>query len=334
MISRKLVAAFLGGLLVLCGIQSKASAEVSTLVLADQLSLAFLPAIVMRQNHLLEKHLKAAGLEKTNIKWATFAGGSNAIDAMLSGNLHIAFTGFMPFTLYWAKTGAVRGIAATSAQPEYFNTRNPNIKSIKDLTGKDKIGLPAVKISTQATFLQMLAAKEFGEKNWDKLDHLTVSMSQPDATSAVLSGEGAVDVAFVSQPYTHIMQKDPRIHTVFNTFDILGGPSTLTVAWTSIKFHKENPKTYQAFLDAYGEAMSIIASDKHKAAQAYIDRAKSKLPVEDVVAIISSPDVIYSETPQNTMQVVKFMHKIGRINKEPASWKEMWFPNAQKLKGS
>ena len=320
---------------VLASLPAPASAEVSKFVLADQLTLAFLPAIVMKEDKLLEKHLAQAGLKNVEVQWATFAGGNTAMDAMLSGNLQVAFTGFMPFAILWAKTnGEVRGIAAASAQPEYFNTNNPKLKSIRDLTDKDKIGLPAVKVSTQAVFLQMAAAKLYGFKHYDKFDSLTVSMSQPDATAAVLSGMSEVDVAYVSQPYTFQLLKNPKIHTVFNTFDVLGGPSTLTLAWTTKKFRDENPKTYKAFLGAYDEAMAIIKNDKRKAAELYIQRSKSKIPLEDIVKIISDPNVIYTETPQNTMKVVDFMHKIGRIPKLPASWKDMWFPNVHNLAGS
>ncbi len=312
-----------------------ASAEVTKVVLADQLTLAFLPAIVMKEGKLLEKHLKQAGLPNVEVQWATFAGGNTAMDAMLAGQLQIGFTGFMPFAILWSKThGDVAGIAATSAQPEYFNARNPNLKSIADLTDKDKIALPAVKVSTQAVFLQMAAAERYGMKSYDRFDRLTVSMSQPDATAAVLSGISEIDVAFVSQPYTYQLLKDPRIHTVFNTFQVLGGPATLTLAWTTKKFHDENPKIYAAFLAAYDEALSIINGDKRKAAELYIQRSKSKLPIGDLVKIISDPNVIYTETPQNTMQVMKFMHQIGRIPNLPASWKDMWFPNVHGLPGS
>ena len=62
-----------------------------------------------------------------------------------------------------------------NSMPLYLNTNNPNVKSIKDFTSKDKIALPAVKVSIQAVTLQMAAEKEFGEGNQNKLDALTVS---------------------------------------------------------------------------------------------------------------------------------------------------------------
>src|SRR5262249_58835811 len=94
----------------------------------------------------------------------------------------------------WTRTrgtaNEVRGIAALSSQPFLLNTRSESIKSIADLKDSDRIALPAVKVSVQAVTLQMAAAKQFGAKNFARLDPLTVSMSPPDSTIALLSGSG------------------------------------------------------------------------------------------------------------------------------------------------
>jgi NitT/TauT family transport system substrate-binding protein len=34
------------------------------------------------------------------------------------------------------------------------------------------------------------------------------------------------------------------------------------------------------------------------------------------------------------MQMVEFMHKTGSIKVKPASWKDMFFPNAHSMAGS
>src|SRR5208282_6371960 len=86
----------------------------------------------------------------------------------------------------WAKTKGtaqeVRGISALSSQPFLLNTRNPDVKTVRDFSAADRIALPAVKVSVQAVTLEMAAAEAFGKENFAKLDHLTVSLSPPDAT--------------------------------------------------------------------------------------------------------------------------------------------------------
>ncbi len=318
---------------------AQAQAELDKVVLARQQTLAFLPAIVMEHEKLLEKHLKKEGLDKVEVQWATFAGGNSAIDAMLSGTLQFAFTGVTPFLTLWGKTvgssQAIKGVAALSSQPEYINTRDPDVKALKDFSDKNKIAVPAVKVSTQAVFLQMAAAQAFGKENYTKLDPLTVSMSQAAATVALLGGKDVVDTAFVSQPFTFILQRDPQVHTILNSFDILGGPATLTMIWASQKFYNDNPKIYAAFIGAYKEALDIVNQNKRNAAQIYLDSSHDKLALEDVVAIISDPLITYTMVPQNVMKSYDFLHEVGRIDAAPPkSWKDFWFPNIHDLDGS
>lgn len=313
-----------------------AQAEVPQVRIAQQLSLAFLPTMVMQQEKLLEAELEKASLKGVPVEWTTFAGGNSAIDAVLAGELAFASSGITPFITLWAKSnGRVKGVAAMSAQPEYLNCRDPKIKSIHDLTVQDKVAVPAIKVSTQAVFLQMEAARTWGDANFERLDPMTVSMSQADASIALLAGNKDIACSFTSQPFTFLQMKDPEIHTVLNSFDTLGGPATLTMVWTTVDFQKNNPKTYKAFLAAYRKALDIINNDKPRAAQIYLDLSKDRsLSPADVVKIISDPQITFVETPENTMKSVTFMKQVGRINKVPASWKDMWFDNVHHLPGS
>ena len=98
--------------------------------------------------------------------------------------------------------------------PMYLNPRNPNVRSIKDFTEKDKIALPAVKVSIQSVTLQMAAEKLFGEGNHNKLDALTVTLSHPDALVALLSGGSEITAHFTTPPYQYQELEKPGIHTV------------------------------------------------------------------------------------------------------------------------
>ena len=46
------------------------------------------------------------------------------------------------------------------------------------------------------------------------------------------------------------------------------------------------------------------------------------------------PDVDYTTTPAKVMDFAGFMHKVGRIKRLPASWKDYFFPAVHDLKGS
>ena len=100
------------------------------------------------------------------------------------GQIDIVAGGMPGLLTLWNRTRGtpqeIRGVAAFSSQPIVLNTRNPQVNSIADLTDKDRIAVPAVKVSIQAVMLQIAAAKLFGPAQFGKLDPLTVSMSPPE----------------------------------------------------------------------------------------------------------------------------------------------------------
>ena len=67
--------------------------------------------------------------------------------------------------LLWDRTKGgigVKGVGNLVDGNLWLNTRNPNIKSIRDLTEKDRIAVPGIKTSYSAIALQMCVAKIFG----------------------------------------------------------------------------------------------------------------------------------------------------------------------------
>src|SRR5687768_5717720 len=143
----------------------------------------FLPIMVMQQRRLLEQHAKAAGLD-VKVTYRFLSGGAAQNDALLAGQIDFATSGVSTFLTLWARTKGnidVRGIAAISAMPIYLNTRNPNVKTLRDFTDADRIAVPAVKVSPQAMLLQMAAAQIWGDSGFNRLDSLTVAMPQADA---------------------------------------------------------------------------------------------------------------------------------------------------------
>jgi len=323
-------------LLVLALLSPAVRAELAEINVAQQYGIGYLSLMVMEEQKLIEKHAKAAGLD-VKVNWAKFAGGNVMNDALLSGSLQFASGGVGPLITIWAKTKGnldVKGVAALDSMPLYLNTRNPNVKSLKDFTDKDKIALPAVKVSVQAVTLQMAAEKIFGEGQQGKLDALTVSMSHPDAQTALLSGQSEITAHFGSPPFQYQQLQKPGIHTVVNSYEVLGGPATFNVVWTTSKFRTENPKLYQSFVQAFDDATAQINRDRRAAAEAYLRISKDKDSLENILRMLEDPQIVYTTTPQNVMKYVTFMTKIGAIKVQPDSWKDLFFPNVHALPGS
>lgn len=327
----------IAGAAILAGIATSARAELDELTIARQYGVSYLPLIVMQEHKLIEKHAADLGVDDLEVNWVKFAGGNVMNDALLSDSLQFASGGVGPLVKIWAKTKGnldVKGVSALNAMPLYLNTRNPDIKSVKDFTDKDKIALPAVKVSIQAVTLQMAAAQAFGKDNYDKLDKYTVSMAHPDGMTALLSGASEVNSHFTSPPFQYKELQDPNVHTVLSSFDVLGGPATFNVVWTTSKFRKDNPKLYQAFTEALDESIKWIESNKREAAELYLKAANSSDPVDFIYKIVTDPKVEYTMQPKNTTKYSDFLYEVGAIKNKPDSWKDMFFDNVHDLSGS
>ncbi len=319
------------------GPASAALAEVSEVAIAQQYGISYLPLMLMQEDKLLEKEAKAAGLGDIKVTWAKFAGGNVMNDALLSGDLQFASGGLGPFITLWAKTRdnlGIKAVAAMNSMPLLLNTRNPDIKSLKDFSSKDKIALPAVKVSIQAITLQMAAEKEFGPGQANRLDAFTVTQSHPDGMGAMLAGGSEINSHFTAPPFQYTELEKAGIRTVVNSYDVTGGPHTFNVVWASSKFVTANPKIYASFLRAFDSAIAIINKDKKAAAQFYITTTKSKEPVAFIEKMLNDPSIEFTTTPKNSMKYAEFMQRVGMVKIKPASWKELYFPNVHNLPGS
>lgn len=315
-----------------------AFAQAPEIRFARQFSMGYLQFNMMERHKLLEKHAKDAGIPDLKVTWATFNGPNAMNDALLSGSVDIVSGGVPGLLTLWSRTKgtplAVKGISAFTSQPVLLNTRNPSVKALTDFSDQDKIAVPAVKVSLQAMLLQMAVAKQWGASNYAKLDNLTVSMTPPDATVALLSGSAGITSVFSVPPFQFQQLDDKAIHTVLNSYDVFGGPHSFTVAWTSSQFRDKNPQLYKALVKAFAEATDMLNKDVKSAAQYWAEDVKSKLPVEKVAAIASGPQVKWTMTPDNTMKFAEFMHSVGTIKEKPADWKELFFPEIHDLPGS
>src|SRR5919112_674815 len=217
-----------------------APAEVSEVTIAQQYGVAFLPLMVMEREGILEKRAKGAGLPDVKVNWAKVAGPSVMNDGLLSGTMHFVAQGAPSLITLWDRTRGsvgIKGVAAMTTYPLYLVTRNPEVKSIKDLSSKDKIAVPSAKISTQAIMLQMAAAATWGEAEYARLDPLTVSLSHPDAMVALINQSGGVNAHFATSPfYEQEVKTIPGARLITTNYEILGGPASAIVLTTSSKF--------------------------------------------------------------------------------------------------
>src|SRR5882757_6377583 len=200
-----------------------ASAEANIVRVAKQFGVGYMQYMVMQELKLVEKHAKAAGLDVTT-EWATFRSSDVMNDALISGSVDFVSLGVPGIITIYSKTkgtsSEVKGVLGLNVLPLMLLVRDPAIKSLKDFKETHRIALPAVKVSNQAIILQMAAAKEFGDAKYAELDKLTVSMSHPDATAAMLGGAAEITANFSSAPFQYRQLKDPKGKRILNSKDL------------------------------------------------------------------------------------------------------------------
>ncbi len=303
--------------------------------ISKQYGLPYLPLMVAEKFQLIEKHAAQAGLKDVKVSWLTLGSGATSNDALLSENVEIISGGIAPFLRLWDKSnGKVKALVVLDQSPQVLNTSRAEVKKLADFTAQDKIAMPAVKVSMQALALQMAVAKEFGEANYEKLDYITVSMKYPDAAIAITSGKSEITGHVASEPFRTIELKSPNVHTVFSSYDVLGGHHSSNLISTTAKFYNNNKGLCKAVVLAFDEAAKWISDNRAEAAKLYIQATNSKEPYEMIKEILESPNIVYGTTPSRITMFSDFLHRTGAIKLKAASWKDLFFDAVHDRAGS
>jgi NitT/TauT family transport system substrate-binding protein len=298
----------------------------------------FLPLLVMEKHGLVEKHAREAGIADLQVRWIELGGPSVLNDALLSGAADFVAAGPPAFITLWDRTVsslAVKGAAAMTSLPMYLNTRAEHLRTVDDLREGDKVAVTAIKVSIPAIAMQMHAAAKYGAGQASRFDRYTVNMTHPDGVIALLSGGAGVSAHFTSPPFHQRERKDPSVRTIMTTDDVMGGATTFTMLSTTTKFRDEQPEIYGAVLKALEEANARIVADRRAAAELLLGAAgEGGFTLDELVAVLEDPQIAFTTTPQNVKKYADFMHQIGSIKNQPASWTDMFFPEIHGAPGS
>lgn len=303
--------------------------------ITKQPGLLFAPVILMEHHKLLEKHAKAQGLDiKAN--WIQLASGGAANDSLLSGSIDVVVSGVSNLLILWGRSnGEVKAISGVSGLPFKLLTRNPDIKTIKDYTEKDRIALPTVRMSMQAITLGIALQKAWDDpKANERLLKNQVQMGHPDALAAMLNPAHEVTSHFASSPFQEIALKQPGIRAVLDSRDALGGDAHVSLAYTTVKYADANPKLMRAWIDALDEATALLKKEPKATAELYLTVTREKATVDEIVALMTQPGAIYQTSPVRTMVYADYMWKAGFTKLEPKGWKSYFLPVLHDREGS
>ncbi len=334
---RLLAVSALALLLAAAGGAPAGAEEARQIRIAPQFGIAYLPLHVVREKKLLEASVRAAGLPEPTVEWITISGAAAMNDGLLSGSIEFVTAGVTPMITVWDKTRTqhrVRGVASLGSMPNYLLTNNPAVRTVADLTERDRIALPSARIGFQAALIQMASEKAFGPGKFDRLDALSVSMSHPDATVAMLSGRSEITAHFTSPPFQQRQLEDPKVRKLASSYDLLGGPHTFNVVYATGRFADANPRTVRAFVDALDAANRWIVAEPQAAAELYLRAEPSNLSVEFVRSILVDPEVRFTTIPEKSAVFAEFQFRTGQIKAAPVSWQDLFFAPLHDRPGS
>jgi NitT/TauT family transport system substrate-binding protein len=341
LLSRRLQRAALLLVFVVCAPVLAMAQTASELRIGVQFGLGYLPFHVADRAGFLAARMKEQGIAPVPVRIVQLAGAPQMNDGLLSGTLEVASGGYTAMMVFCERTRGAGdkqflGITALASVPYDLFTVNPGLKTLRDIdVQRDKIGVPSIKVSVPAIYLQMAAEELYGPGKQNALDVATVSLAQPDGATSLLSGGGAVNAYMFSPPFIQQMLGKPNIHRVWSSNELFGSPATALVGWTTEKFHRENPKLFAAIVAAMHDAMKLITKDPKRAAQIYIDAEHSKLASELLIAALADTNTLrYTLAPEQTMKIAGFLHRTGSLKTLPASWKDLFFPEIHREQGS
>lgn len=312
--------------------------EARSLRISIQPGMSQIPMVIMKERALVEARLQAAGLGDTRIEWSQISGGPAMNDALLSDSIDVASAGTPAFLVLAERTRtqrvAVRGVANAAMIPQMLFTRNPAVRTIADFTERDRIAVPAVRISLQSILLQMAAARLWGPEQFDRLERFTVALPHADAYAALQQGRTEINAHFSGPPLQYEQLKDQNLRMILNSNSITDGPACLNIMYAKASFREANPRSFRAIVAACDDAMAFINADHHAAAEIFIRANRWTMNPDELATIMRNPDIEFSTTPKRMQFFVEHLVRTRTLREAPASWRDLFHPEMHERPGS
>ena len=269
------------------------NAEASTLRLGYFPNITHAPALIG-----VDKGFFQDALGSTKLEAKTFNAGPAALEALLSGAIDATYIGPNPAINGWSQSkGTALKIIAGSTSGGAGLVVKPTINTAADLKGK-KIATPQLG-NTQDVALRAWL-KQNG-LNADAQGGGDVSiLPQDNATALQAFAQGAIDGAWVPEPYFSRLQLESGGKVLVNEKDLWpGGQFVTTHLIVSQEFLKKYPGTVKKLLQGHLKALDYIKTDEpgaEKAANAQLAALSGK-PLKDNILAASFKNLSFTADP-------------------------------------
>ena len=312
------------------------SAEMTEINVAQQYGISYLPLMLMEEHKLIEKHAKAAGVD-VKVGWAKFAGRQRDERRVAVEQPAVRVRRRGAVVTLWARTKGnldVKAVAAINSMPLYLNTRNPNVKTIKDFTEKDEnraAGRQGVDPGRHAADGRRKGVRRGPAGETRRADRDDVLPGRADGAAFRAS---EITAHFSSPPFQYQQLATPGHPHGAELLRRARRAGNVQRGVDDVEVPQRKSEALRRLRQGAGRSHGPINRDKKAAAEAYLRISKDKDTVNNILAMLNDPAIVYTTTPQNVMKYVDFMAKTGSIKVKPDSWKDLFFPNIHGAAGS
>jgi NitT/TauT family transport system substrate-binding protein len=289
--------------------------------------LAFLPAYICEDQKLVEKYAKTLHAD-VKVSYPRFTGAGPMHQALAARTIDVAPFGVAPLLAAWqSNKGTPQQILAVSGLttlPLDLLGNRPQLHSLADLGAADRIAVPTL-TSPQVYLLAMQSEKTFGV--YDRLRNDIVALPPGDAAAALISGTEDIAAYFSSAPFTEIALKDPKIHRVLSSEDIIGGKASFLLMAATRGYIDTYPKIVEAIEKAMDEAARLIHDDPNRAARIYLAHEPSKaLDAPAVAAVLKDNKDEFGSPVHGIEAFADFMARHDQLKSPPKTWQDVVAP--------
>lgn len=299
---------------------SAATASSDTLGIAYQTGLSYAPALIAKEQGLIEKNYKDATGNDITIEWNQMSSGADINTALASGSIDVGMLGVGPVV-----TGITSGLdykicANLSGQAYGLMSNKADIKKLTDLIGsQEQIAL--VNIGSINHVILGMALKNAGEDP-HALDSNLVAMANPDGMSAVQSGSIACNLTYST--FLSRERDDSSLHEIKEVTEAWPVENTNVVAVATTKLH-DNEALYKAVCDAFIAGQKYIAENPEEAAD-ILAKYDDNDPKDELRYL---QEGTYSEKTKGVFEMATFMAENEFIDNAPESYESLVYDNVQ-----
>ena len=289
--------------LALCGCGQQ---EPPSIGIAEQYGIAYAPLTIMKEKGFLEQELPDVA-----IRWQQFGGPTAIRESMLNGDVDFGFMGVAPVLIGIDNGMEWKYAAGISSNEVAIVTSRPEIKTLADFTGEDRIAILSPGC-TQHILLCMLAEQQLGDPM--ALDGQLVSMSHPDALQALLSGT-EITAHVATPPYLQ-QELEAGMSVMATGEEIMGRPFTFISCVAMTQFYEEHRELYDGFIRALERSIEYLNQNMEECVR--ILAPVYGISEEALLEQMTYNGTIYSSRLEGVPELSAAMQQMGLTRGNPA----------------